>query len=151
MDNSVIEEIAKQLGMAVDQAGQFITEHLPEFAAMKAMYAAVPLVIAGVMLLIAVGVTSVALRSIVKNVKAEKARYESDKAESQDRGIRIYECNYKMNVKDYDSVYVVMFGGIGILFVLFVSIFASLVLVPELIGWLNYPDAMLINMALEAV
>ena len=29
MDSTVIEEIAEQLGMAVDQAGQFIAENLP--------------------------------------------------------------------------------------------------------------------------
>lgn len=37
MDDSVIQEIANQLGMAVDQAGQFIQEQLPNFAALQAV------------------------------------------------------------------------------------------------------------------
>lgn len=37
MDPAVIEEIAEQLGMAADQAGQFVAENLPGFAALKAI------------------------------------------------------------------------------------------------------------------
>lgn len=46
MDSTVIAEIANQLGIAVDQAGQFITEHLPEFAELKAMQATIPMIVA---------------------------------------------------------------------------------------------------------
>lgn len=37
MDSTVIEEIAEQLGVAADQAGQFIAENLPDFAVLKAI------------------------------------------------------------------------------------------------------------------
>lgn len=36
MDKTVIEEIADQLGLAVDQAGDFIAQYLPQYAALKA-------------------------------------------------------------------------------------------------------------------
>lgn len=37
MDPAVIEEIAAQLGKAADQAGRFVAENLPGFAALKAI------------------------------------------------------------------------------------------------------------------
>lgn len=37
MDSTVIEEIAEQLGVGAYQAGQFIAENLPDFAALKAI------------------------------------------------------------------------------------------------------------------
>lgn len=60
MESTVIEEIAEQLGMAADQAGRFVTEYLPDFAALKATQCAVPLVafLSFVVILILVAITS---------------------------------------------------------------------------------------------
>lgn len=38
---TVVQEIANQLGIAVDQTGQFITTYLPQYAALQSMRSAV--------------------------------------------------------------------------------------------------------------
>lgn len=52
MDSTVIQEIAKQLGMAVDQAGLFIQEQLPSFAALNVVRLSAPLWILGILALV---------------------------------------------------------------------------------------------------
>lgn len=52
MDSTVIEEIAEQLGMAVDQASAFIADHLPDYAAMMATRAMFPIQFGVVLLLV---------------------------------------------------------------------------------------------------
>lgn len=152
MDSTVIEEIAKQLGIAVDQAGQFITEQLPAFAAMKAMQAAVPLVIVGLLLLLSLVIMGVGAYVSFSNARAEKDRFKANREamELGDRSV-VYESNYKTSFTEYDSCYVFIFGFVAVCFFLILLMILSFILVPDLIGWSNYPEAMLIDMALKAV
>lgn len=48
MDSTVIEEIANQLGMAVDDVGTFIQSILPSYAGMQIVNNLIPCILAGV-------------------------------------------------------------------------------------------------------
>lgn len=147
MDSTVIQEIANQLGMAADQAGQFITDQLPAFAGLKAMQAAVPLIIVWVLFALCVIVSLSALFICYKAMKKEKLRYKKDKEEEKS----VYKCDYKTDLEDYTSGYVFIFAGIAALVVLVFAIIMTGFLAPKIYGWSNYPEAMLIDMALKAV
>lgn len=60
MDSSVIQEIANQLGMAVDDAGAFIQQYLPQYASLQTLYN-VMYIILWIML---IAITVVAARKI---------------------------------------------------------------------------------------
>lgn len=134
MDSTVIQEIANQLGMAVDQAGQFITEQLPAFAALKVVQCIVPLVIAWVVFLVLaiVAITAIAMTS--KSVKKAEEKH-----------------SWRSDYEDYFSFYVFVFAGVLALVALFVATIVSACAIPDIIGWSQYPEAMLIDMALKAV
>lgn len=146
MDSTVIQEIANQLGMAVDQAGQFIQEHLPDFAALKAMQAAVPLMIAwGLFIVLAIA----SLSCLAVCVFCRRKEIEDKKRDALERG---YERGFfKTDWDDYYSYYAFACIGIASLFVMVVAIFVTVLCAPNLIGWSNYPEAMLMDMALKAV
>lgn len=132
MDSTLIEEIAKQLGMAVDQAGQFIAENLPAFAWLKVMQATVPLVISWSLVVLCAIVALVALAVIARlRKKGVSRRYN--------------------NWSDYDVWWVFVCAMVAGAFALIVAVFLTGFLIPELIGWQQYPEAMLIDMALKAV
>lgn len=132
MDSTVIEEIAKQLGMAVDQAGQFIAENLPAFAGLKVMQATVPLVISWSLVVLCAIVALVALAVIARlRKKGVSRRYN--------------------NWSDYDVWWVFVCAMVAGAFALIVAVLLTGFLIPELIGWQQYPEAMLIDMALKAV
>lgn len=132
MDSTLIEEIAKQLGMAVDQAGQFIAENLPAFAWLKVMQATVPLVISWSLVVLCAIVALVALAVIARlRKKGVSRRYN--------------------NWSDYDIWWVFVCAMVAGAFALIVAVFLTGFLIPELIGWQQYPEAMLIDMALKAV
>lgn len=146
MDSTVIQEIANQLGMAADQAGQFITEQLPAFAALKTIQATVPLVLAWALFLVCAIVSIVAILICRKSVKAEKKRKESDRAE----GKITYYTTYNDDYYCYNSWLVFIVSSIFALIVLFFAILITGFMVPDIYGWSNYPEAMLIDMALHA-
>ena len=77
MDSTVIEEIAEQLGMAVNQAGQFIAENLPDFAALKAMQCAGPLAAFLVLIAIPILVAIVSGILLAKAKAKERLKYEN--------------------------------------------------------------------------
>lgn len=132
MDSTVIEEIAKQLGMAVDQAGQFIAENLPAFAGLKVMQATVPLVISWSLVVLCAVVALVSLAVIARlRKKGVSRRYN--------------------NWSDYDIWWVFVCAMVAGAFALIVAVLLTGFLIPELIGWQQYPEAMLIDMALKAV
>lgn len=133
MDSTVIEEIAKQLGMAVDQAGQFIAENLPAFAWLKVMQATVPLVISWSLVVLCAIVALVALAVIARLRK---------------KGIR---GTYGKGWSDYCVWWVFVCAMLAGAFALIVAVLLTGFLIPELIGWQQYPEAMLIDMALKAV
>lgn len=113
---TVIQEIANQLGMAVDQAGQFIAEQLPNYAAMKAMQISVPLIVLAV-------IAGIGLVGFIISFAITK--YFDD---------------------DVTSSFFLLFAIAGLILILGLCFFLS-----EIIGWMNYPEAMLIDMALKAV
>lgn len=53
MDDTVIQEIANQLGLAVDKAGDFVFEMLPGYAGMKAAQATLMASISGLIFILA--------------------------------------------------------------------------------------------------
>lgn len=117
MDATVIEEIAKQLGMAVDQAAAFVADHLPDYAAMMAARAMFPIQF-GVLLLVALSAVAV--------------------------------LSYVLSGCDSDNDFFAMSSvGAVVLFVL-LAIYVFVV-GSDIVGWQQYPEAMLIDMALKAV
>ncbi len=139
MDSIVIEEIAEQLVMAVDQAGQFIAENLPDFAALKAMQCAGPLAAFLVLIAIPILVAIVSGILLAKAKAKERLKYENG---------RIKDLN---GWESYISFWIL----VAALFILGVVILVSIALVPsyitDLIGWQQYPEAMLIDMALKSI
>lgn len=114
--DTVIHEIANQLGMAVDQAGQFIQEQLPNFAALKIIQLSTPLWILGILALVGLFFALLSF-AITKDV---------------DHSVFVLSI-------------IVFFGS------LIVFVFWLLFALANIIGWSNYPEAMLIDMALKAV
>lgn len=135
MDSTVIQDIANQLGIAVDQAGQFITEQLPAFAGLKVVQNAVPLVISWAFFLVLAAVSITALVMTSKSVRKAKEN------ES------IWESDYL----DHASFYVFGIVGAFAIFALIIATIVSACTIPDIIGWSQYPEAMLIDMALKAV
>lgn len=54
MDSSVIQEIANQLGMAVDDAGTFIQQCLPQYASLQIFYNVMWMIVFVVLIVITV-------------------------------------------------------------------------------------------------
>lgn len=139
MDSTVIEEIAEQLGMAADQAGRFVAENLPDFAALKATRCAVPLV-AFLSLVVILILVAIASGILLAKAKA-KERLE-------------YESGHIKNLNEWDS-YISFWILVGALGILGIAILFSFLFVPScitgLIGWQQYPEAMLIDMTLKAI
>lgn len=138
MDSTVINEIANQLGMAVDQAGEFIAEQLPGYAAMKAMQLAVPLAIAWSLVLVCIIVAAVA---IVFCAVVRKRTIEADKESNRHR----VRCDFD----DYNSFYVFIVSLCIGAFFLLIAVFMTGFDAPSIYGWQNCPEAMLIDMALN--
>lgn len=145
MDATLIQEIANQLGMAVDQAGQFITDNLPQFAGMKVMYATVPLVIVWALF----GIITIA--ALVPLCIAAFSRHKAIKKKEEDRENESYGGYYRTDWDNYNSFYVFFILGIIAICSLLIAAIATACLAPEIVGWSNYPDAMLIDMAIKAV
>lgn len=139
MDSTVIEEIAKQLGIAVDQAGAFIADNLPAYAGMKAVQAAVPLAIAWGLFMLSVVVALVSLLL---------AAHERRKCMAENELPRQHEM---YDWDNYTGIAVALFAGIAGAFFLVIAVLVTAVCAPNLIGWQQYPEAMLIDMALKAV
>lgn len=149
MDSTVIQEIANQLGMAVDQAWQFITENLPFYAAMKTIPLITELLISW---------TVFALFFVASIIALVVCRKERNKRIEEKAEIR-KECTYGSGWYSYgaeDWICYLSFKafialGVIALICLFVATTVTCIDVPKIIGWSNYPEAMLIDMALKAV
>lgn len=141
MDSTVIEEIANQLGMAADQAGQFIAEHLPAYAGLMVMRATVPLVMAWVSFL------ALAIICIVAIIVCAKAK----RRDTDDWLQRDGSYYSKPGWDDYTSMFVFSVVCLVAVLVLMLAIVVTALCVPEIIGWQSYPEAMLIDAALKAV
>lgn len=117
MDSTVIQEIANQLGMAVDQAGQFITDQYPMFVEMKLWQLTAPLLILALVM----------VASIICALISYKTAYIPS-----ENGFHC--CSWTLAA-----------------FCLVALIICSCISLPDIIGWSQYPEAMLIDMALKAV
>lgn len=132
-ETTVIQEIATQLGMAADQVGQFVAEQLPQYAAMRVMKATVGMV------------STLALCAVVVLL-----------------AVLAIVCVVRMNKRggdDYDGVLAYDFFGPVVIGVSVVAAFIALAGVfcelnadlPLIVGWSQYPEAMLVDMALKAI
>lgn len=135
MDSTVIQEIANQLGMAVDQAGQFITEQLPAFAGLKVMQATVPIVICWALFVIPSIVSVVSV--IIANKSCKKNNADDSKC--------------RKTLDDFYSFWVFVVSGLIALVMLVIALLVTGFSFTEIVGWSQYPQAMLIDMALNAV
>lgn len=151
MDSTVIQEIADQLGMAADQAGQFIVEQLPNYAVLKASQLGISLAVMWSLFVVlaAVSLTSIYLCSTwSKKAKADEKEYEKELRESRwSSSDKIF----KTDIKDYIAYPVFAITGSIAILVLFVDIFATIIMAPDLYGWVMYPESMLIDMAIKAL
>lgn len=151
MDSTVIQEIANQLGMAVDQAGQFIQDQLPQFAALKAMQAAIPMIIAWALFAM-LAIASLICLAICAHYRRIEINAEKEEiANMVEEKRRVRARNFHTDWDDYNTFFAFGYIGIASLFVMVCAIFITAFCAPELYGWSNYPEAMLIDMALKAV
>lgn len=139
MNETVIQEIANQLGLAVDQAGQFISTYLPQFAAVQVIQLTTHIITCAVFFILFL---IPAIISIWITYKHRKSDIEGD----NERRYSKYRSNE--NWDSYNSFcWFSTFAAIAG-FCLITLILVSAFHVPQIIGWSNYPEAMLIQMAL---
>jgi hypothetical protein len=74
MNEKVIEEIANQLGIAVDQASQSLEQIIPQYVGLQTMYCGIWSVAA----LILVVLSAIALKIAFKKYKENKDTYDED-------------------------------------------------------------------------
>lgn len=129
MDDTAIKEIADQLGIAVDQAAQFITTYLPQYASLKTMFCVSYCVIAASVFLILLVAFCVAWRIYAVREK--------------DPNISSWEN------ENWDWATTMLGIFAGIMFVVMVITVA--VYVPQALAWSQFPEAQLINEAINAV
>lgn len=141
MMDTVIQEIANQLGMAVDQAGQFIAEQLPNYAALKVTQEITVLAILWIVTIILMTVAFTCLHLTIKHRRSDRS------GESEHR----YADYYMMNYEDYDTFWVFCIVGVIAAILLIPTLISTGINLPNIIGWMNYPEAMLIDMAIKAV
>lgn len=133
MDSTVIEEIAKQLGMAVDQAGQFIASNLPAYAMLKATQSITTIAAAWSIVLVCAIITLVSFLCL-KRVRS--------------KGIK---GDYGFAWSGYSQGFVMALAGTICAVSLLIVIPITAINVADIIGWQQYPEAMLINMAISHV
>lgn len=142
MDTTVIQEIADQLGMAVDQAGLFIQEQLPSFAALKATQSSIPIYIISFLFVIA------AIFCIVMAV-IRKKQFKEELEDWRNAETSIWNRRPDFFGDIFGYAFMVSLVVTACFFALLISAF--IVLLPDVIGWSKYPEAMLIDMALKTV
>lgn len=143
MDGTVIQEIANQLGMTVDQAGQFVTTYLPDYAALECMQCTVPLAILSAVTLLLVTASLVALVVFIRAYCQEREKGISESRVAWMRG--------KPLVDDFGSFWVFFVTGCVAVVLLLALAITLGNLVPQIIGWQSYPEAMLIDQAVKAI
>lgn len=132
METTVIQEIANQLGMAADQASIFIATYLPDYAALQVIGETVDLVGK----LIALVALSCAFMAAVLKLRSMYARVELEDDDS----------DYALVCR----ILLFVLGGFAAVasLALLTSICSD---IPRIIGWSNYPEAMLIQEVLEKI
>lgn len=127
MDATVIEEIANQLGMAVDQAGAFVTNILPQYAGLQMLQNIIGLSVATIVIIACI-VVFVAYYKYVNKRAENDTRYEEWERRSD-----INRC-------------ALVCGLIGIFAIAGIFIFLY-----HALGWHFFPEAMLLDMALTKI
>lgn len=127
MDATVIEEIANQLGMAVDTAAQFIADILPQYAGLQMLQNTIWLSVATIAIIACIAVFA-AYRKLA-NKRAENDTSYTEWERRNDIQVCAFAC-----------------GVIG--FFAIAGFFACLY---GALGWHLFPEAMLLDMALERV
>lgn len=133
---TVVQEIANQLGMAVDQAGQFIMEQLPGYAALQAMKLLVPMLILLGLIIFLYVIGKVAERRADKLRKMNESEDKNDWTDPE----RIETFEWGSDIA--------FLGAWIVIVILFIVCVINL---SHIIGWLNYPEAMLIDQAIQAI
>lgn len=160
MDSTVIQEIANQLGLAVDKTGEFIAEQLPNFAQLQILKA-IPLP-AGLWLIFAIAIAVAIISRLIYGRKYKAAieeyhdkldKYEKENSDKPTSQFMIFSPSIpRMPDKEDFLEYWVMLGAsaVAAFFIVF-SIAATFCAAFQIIGWSNYPEAMLLDMAMKAV
>lgn len=132
MDATVIEEIAKQLGMAVGEAAEFTEEILPQYAGLQIIDNVIPAVACLVMFIVSVfsiARSIGAMKKLEKEEAAERMGYWSSRGVFDDHVEKILLWGVAMLV-------FAIFGGTCI---------------GDALGWAIFPDAKLLDMAINAI
>lgn len=126
MNEKVIEEIANQLGIAVDQASQFLVQIIPQYAELQMLNYGILAVTALIFVIIAVVVAKIGFKEY------------RECAGSDD----IWHC-----INDTTWFWVTLTSlTIGA-----VATAAFLYFTQQVAGWLLFPDAKVVEMALKAI
>lgn len=126
MNEKVIEEIANQLGIAVDQASQFLVRIIPQYAELQMLNYGILAVAALILVIIAVVVAKIGFKEY------------RECAGSDD----IWHC-----INDTTWFWVTLTSlTIGA-----VATAAFLYFTQQVAGWLLFPDAKVVEMALKAI
>ena len=126
MNEKVIEEIANQLGIAVDQASQFLVQIIPQYAELQMLNYGILAVAALIFVIIAVVVAKIGFKEY------------RECAGSDD----IWHC-----IDDTTWFWVTLTSlTIGA-----VATAAFLYFTQQVAGWLLFPDAKVVEMALKAI
>lgn len=126
MNEKVIEEIANQLGIAVDQASQFLAQIIPQYAGLQVLNYGIWTVAALILVIIAVVVAKIGFKKY------------KECAGSDD----IWHC---VNDEKWFRVTLISLT-IGA-----VATVAFLYFTQQVAGWLLFPDAKVMEMVLSAV
>lgn len=126
MNEKVIEEIANQLGIAVDQASQFLVQIIPQYAELQMLNYGILAVAALILVIIAVVVAKIGFKEY------------RECAGSDD----IWHC-----INDTTWFWVTLTSlTIGA-----VATAAFLYFTQQVAGWLLFPDTKVVEMALKAI
>lgn len=128
MDDTVISEIGRQLGMATDQAGQFIETYLPQYASMKVVTDTVVLCMLLGLLVVLGMCWGIVFRTYRKKKSAAK---------------------WLSEYEGYETASIAIGIVLGVF--AFIVIIITAILVPHIIGWSQFPEAMLIEKTLDVI
>ena len=142
MDSTIIQEIANQLGIAADQAGQFIVDYLPQYAAMK--------MVKPILFVVVMAISIIVLFASCRFYGKKAQKELEEKIEEYKKAEHHY---WEMYPDFEDSLYgkIAICAFLALLAEIVIFIVGLFIVSPTIIGWSNYPEAMLIDMAFKAV
>ena len=142
MDQTVIQEIANQLGIAVDNVGVFINEQLPQYAAFKSMQ------LTALVIGVVVGfIACVIVFTVMWFMGKRKVKLEVEDDFLHGREMKVST----LSEESYLFVIIWILFGLAALVLLITAIIMCTILIPQIVGWVDYPQAMLIDMAISKI